>query len=374
MLRFAIADGSKRRPFKGGRATCPTCAGGVIAKCGTIKAHHWAHESIDDCDSWSEHIGPWHLSWQDPVEDEFVEVAIGGHRADIRNQAGTVIELQHSAISSEEIAIREDFYGDMVWVFDATERFPALPSGDHVFFSLERNQHVSTCQRQVFLDCGEYLIEVVAFTRLLDKFSGYGQLRSRKWFASKYLAGCMRSAWNPKDDKPGREYADWWRGKQPWRLTDFPTKWRDPASGGALLIPKKTPYIPLSYRWRGHAEPVWAEIISAHPQIANGWEPRELNDMLKLLAGMPMIIRGSLRVMPARPEHNEVAQAAPTIQRWLEKAQGHMAAGRIPILRPETQQLLLEKVKQRQVDGLTAGVSKDVVPKERSNPQRGLFD
>lgn len=188
MLRFAVVNGQKCRPFKQGRGTCPTCGGAVIAKCGSIKAHHWAHESIDDCDLWSEHVGPWHLSWQDPVQDEFVEVTIAPHRADIRNSAGTVIELQHSSLSPEDIARREAFYGDMVWVFDATERFPAMPSGDRDFFSLERTEHIKACQKKVFLDCGDQGPLVPGVSGLSAGFAGGFRLVGRR-FGVGMLAG-----------------------------------------------------------------------------------------------------------------------------------------------------------------------------------------
>lgn len=72
-----------------GRGTCPCCAGLLIAKCGQINAHHWAHEACGDCDA----CGPWHLWWQGLVRREFVEVVKGPHRADVFN-GRTVVELQ----------------------------------------------------------------------------------------------------------------------------------------------------------------------------------------------------------------------------------------------------------------------------------------
>ena len=50
----------------------------------------------------------------------------GPHRADIFN-GRTVVELQHSSISGTRTLQRvEAFYGDMVWLFDATT--PLLPT------------------------------------------------------------------------------------------------------------------------------------------------------------------------------------------------------------------------------------------------------
>jgi len=370
VLRFAVVDGAKCRPFKKGRGTCPTCGGTVIAKCGLIKAHHWAHESIDDdCDLWSEHVGPWHLSWQEIVREEYVEVPMGPHRADIRNPAGTIIELQHSSISPDDVGRREEFYGDMVWMFDATERFPAMPSGERVYFSLENTKHITACRKQVFLDCGEYIIEVETFSDVLHRFSGFGRLRDREWFVSEYLAGCLRPGWTPQAATAGRKFANSWRGKQPWRLTHFASRWRDPATGNEFLVPRRALYVPLRYKWRSHPGPVTSDIISNHPEIANGWTDEDLNEMRLLLNGTPMILEGLLRVMPARPEHIDVKQTVGTVQNWLAKAQEHMNVGRIPLLRPETQRGLLEKAKQHEIEKYGQLLQLD----DRSGERR-LFD
>lgn len=108
------------------RATCPTCQATVIAKCGQIISWHWAHESGLDCDPWAEPDNEWHRMWQGFAPPNHREVVMGPHRADIVTVDGTVIELQHSHISVEEITEREAFYGRMVWLFDATE---AVASG-----------------------------------------------------------------------------------------------------------------------------------------------------------------------------------------------------------------------------------------------------
>jgi len=130
---YAITpDNPKTQPTeKSQRARCPNpnCPDPeLIGKFGTIVKPHWAHKSGVDCDNWGEPEGPWHLGWKSLVKPEFCEVTIRGlrdgsecfHRADVQNDRGTVIELQHSAISPETIAQREAFYGRMVWVFDAS--------------------------------------------------------------------------------------------------------------------------------------------------------------------------------------------------------------------------------------------------------------
>jgi Competence protein CoiA-like family len=132
-MLYAITPANpKTQPTeKGQRARCPNpnCLDPeLIGKFGTIVKPHWAHKSGVDCDDWGEPEGPWHLAWKDLVKPKFCEVTIRGlrdgsecfHRADVQNDRGTVIELQHSPISPETIAQRETFYGRMVWVFDVS--------------------------------------------------------------------------------------------------------------------------------------------------------------------------------------------------------------------------------------------------------------
>jgi hypothetical protein len=124
-MQYAMKDGSRILATKGGKAQCPQCGGNVLAKCGSIMAHHWAHLSAD-CDPWAEPMTDWHLGWQSLVPPENREVVMSPHRADIRLNDGLVVEIQHSPISAEEIREREKFYKNMIWIFDArdfAERF-----------------------------------------------------------------------------------------------------------------------------------------------------------------------------------------------------------------------------------------------------------
>lgn len=119
-MQFALDDNRTRiEPHRGGRGLCPICEGRVIAKCGEIVVHHWAHEAGIDCDPWFEPETEWHRSWKALFPPACVEVAVGEHRADIRTGKGVVIELQNSSISPEEIRARESCYGRMVWIVNA---------------------------------------------------------------------------------------------------------------------------------------------------------------------------------------------------------------------------------------------------------------
>ena len=141
-MLYALVDGKKELAQRSLRGICEDCGAQMTPKCGMLRLWHWAHPPGSECNPWSEPTGPWHLSWQQPLLPEHVEVSIAPHRADIMGRAGLVIELQHSPISAEEIQEREHFYGNMIWLFDATYRFRFVRSGDAVFFSFGRTKHI----------------------------------------------------------------------------------------------------------------------------------------------------------------------------------------------------------------------------------------
>jgi competence CoiA-like predicted nuclease len=122
--KFAIVDGKKTEAHKGLHGLCPVCKNPVIAKCGEIKAHHWAHESTQNCDPWWENKGEWHRKWQDEFDNDWQEIIVEEngekHIADIKTPDGLVIEFQHSPISKEEQQKREKFYKNMIWVVDCS--------------------------------------------------------------------------------------------------------------------------------------------------------------------------------------------------------------------------------------------------------------
>jgi len=335
MLLFAIVADAKSRPFPRGRGVCPICLGEVRAKCGSIKVHHWAHVCGQDCDTWSEGIGPWHLCWQDCVRPEFVEVAVGAHRADILGNDDTVIELQHSAISPAEIREREHHYGKMIWLFDATNRFGGLRSGSRFFFSFGRTRHLQSCLKPVVLDFGEFLVEVEALTDLIKGFSGFGILRDRAWFATKHLS--TRRNERPLADNAKRTVSlDVWASRPPWKLTNRPTEWRDPELQLRKVYEFGCPYLPLANSQGNQLArqdwPVWWDIIAQFPLLANGWTQADMQEMQSLLGGAPIIFDGLLRLMPARTQDLQARVGPETMTKLLQKAQAHVDAGRIPVL------------------------------------------
>ena len=126
-MKYAIVDGERSEARPGLAGECPACQSPMIAKCGDIYAHHWAHKGRRICDHWWENETEWHRAWKDhfPADwQERVLLADDGekHIADVQTEDGWTIEFQHSLIKPEERASREEFYENLVWVVDGNLR------------------------------------------------------------------------------------------------------------------------------------------------------------------------------------------------------------------------------------------------------------
>lgn len=125
-MKYALFEGKRIEAQKGLRAVCPYCGDEVIAKCGSVKMHHWAHTTELNCDKWKENELPWHRNWKNqfPVEWQeqiFFDKQNGEkHIADVCTEHNFVIEFQHSPISEEEKQSREQFYKNMCWLIDGS--------------------------------------------------------------------------------------------------------------------------------------------------------------------------------------------------------------------------------------------------------------
>lgn len=124
-MHLALVNGERTPPAPKLIGNCPVCGDPMLAKCGTIRVHHWAHKGMRTCDPWWERELAWHRDWKNRFPlgwQEIIHFADDGekHIADVRTEAGLVIEFQHSALQPQERVAREAFYGNMAWVVDST--------------------------------------------------------------------------------------------------------------------------------------------------------------------------------------------------------------------------------------------------------------
>ena len=169
------AEGAEIPPTKGATAVCQDCGQPVRAKCGSIVVPHWAHFPRTDTDSFSEGETAWHWCWKALVQVSQREVVLvrngQTHRADlIGNYYGiqeVVVELQHSPISPEEAEKREQFYGEMIWIFDATPflgqlnfyKASACGGWPHLCLNWKRERpSIAARKRTTYLDVGGDLL------------------------------------------------------------------------------------------------------------------------------------------------------------------------------------------------------------------------
>ena len=108
-MQYALVDGSRQEAVKGGRGSCPGCGRPVLAKCGEIMVHHWAHQAREACEFEREPMTKWHLDWQKEFPEHMREVVQGPHRADVMTDHW-VIEFQHSSISHEKVVARNEHW------------------------------------------------------------------------------------------------------------------------------------------------------------------------------------------------------------------------------------------------------------------------
>lgn len=170
-MLYAWVGDERQRATPKARGRCDACPTPMIAKCGTIKIWHWAHETLDHCDPWRQGETAWHLGWKARFPKDWTERAIvrdgKKHVADVLLPTNKVIEFQHSSISAEEIVEREKFYRNILWVFDASKaaeasRFVTYQKDGYWTFCWRHPRHsLRRCALPVFVDLGDgYLFEI----------------------------------------------------------------------------------------------------------------------------------------------------------------------------------------------------------------------
>lgn len=118
----------------GAEGFCPCCRAALVAKCGEVKVHHWAHKGRRKCDPWWENETQWHRAWKNHFPVEWQEIVHKDpqtgekHIADVKTDEDWCIEFQHSPMKPEERRSRNDFYGKLIWVIDGTRRIRDWPN------------------------------------------------------------------------------------------------------------------------------------------------------------------------------------------------------------------------------------------------------
>jgi len=125
-MRFALSNDERIEATKGAKGVCPCCGNDLVAKCGEIYIHHWAHKKKCD-DHWWENETEWHRNWKNEFPEKWQEVIHRDksgekHIADVKTSGGWAIEFQHSFIEPEERRSRDNFYTKLIWVVDGTRR------------------------------------------------------------------------------------------------------------------------------------------------------------------------------------------------------------------------------------------------------------
>ncbi len=163
-MLYAISDDQEKiLAEKGRRGSCPFCQRRVVAKCGQINIHHWAHEINSDCPA-SGLETEWHLNWKSRFSSKYVEHRFGKFIADVYLPKITVIEFQNSSISVEDVLARNAFYRNPIWIvngMDFEERFSIRNRGEYLSFRFKhRRKTISRMMPNLYIDFGTHLFRV----------------------------------------------------------------------------------------------------------------------------------------------------------------------------------------------------------------------
>jgi len=125
-MKFALLNDKSIEATKGAKGVCPCCGYELVARCGEVYIHHWAHKKKCD-DYWWENETEWHRNWKNQFPKEWQEIIQKDesgekHIADVKTNEGWVIEFQHSYLNPEERRSRNNFYKKLIWVVNGTRR------------------------------------------------------------------------------------------------------------------------------------------------------------------------------------------------------------------------------------------------------------
>lgn len=153
----------------------------LTPKLGNIKRHHFAHQAYTDCDHKNKTL--WHLTYQSlfPQTEitfpnkNFPKYNIQQNKPESLEKSqkryniadilveGTVIEIQHSPISKEEIRERELAYEKMIWIFDVKNSVTGTNfiCQDHLGYCILQlnKKYLYQTEQETYYDCGKHLCQ-----------------------------------------------------------------------------------------------------------------------------------------------------------------------------------------------------------------------
>jgi hypothetical protein len=166
------------------RVVCPVCRTHLDPKQPIRSVHHFVHRPLVRCDPWRQTMTKWQKHWQACWAPERNEVPVERdgitHVADVVTADGVVVALQHSPLTREEVWEREEFYGNMAWVFDGGDKSQLELHGDSFIVFRFKCSGWAWARRPAFIDTpwGLYRIthqrvrqSEVVFARLVDDTS-----------------------------------------------------------------------------------------------------------------------------------------------------------------------------------------------------------
>ena len=188
-MMYALSNNIRVKPQPKKTALCPNCGNTVFAKCGKINIWHWSHKN-SDCDTWSEPESEWHKMIKEWFPENFREVILPPHRADIKLSNGYVVELQHSHISSDEISERENFYKKMIWFIDGTDfekNFIIRNKGTYATFKwFHPRRTLSVAKKPIYIHLPEQKVFFIIKKSYQNMKSGWGEMYDIDYFYPDY--------------------------------------------------------------------------------------------------------------------------------------------------------------------------------------------
>ena len=183
---------------------CQECGEQLSLRQGKIRRPHFAHKAGSNCEAAHCDKTEWHYEWQELFGLEHAEQVIQAagikHIADIL-LGDTVVEFQHSRITVEDVAERNEFYRlhnlNTVWIFDCRKDceegklFPynKRPNYNWQFEWTNPNKSVITAlyYSDVYLQLADNcLIEITWYP------NGYDENRGETWCSmKKFTANIM---------------------------------------------------------------------------------------------------------------------------------------------------------------------------------------